>query len=148
MPQGKTENVKVLDIGKKLPPPKRGGTLGGRDHKGNALVHDSMIKCINGDYKGLIAPIKHAFKNYLFLWHKDFVQSNGIFVENCRNVDMLGDEFLKNSNSDSQAIASVNKLSRDALVGKDVVIIGGMFKGHRGRVTFADDKQCIVELSS
>jgi len=29
-----------------------------------------------------------------------------------------------------------------------VVVIGGKFKGHRGRVTQADDKQAIVELSS
>ena len=47
-----------------------------------------------------------------------------------------------------QAIASQNKLSRDELVGKDVVITGGQYKGHRGRVTFADDHQAIVELSS
>jgi len=43
--QGKIDLVKVIDLGKKLPPPKRGGTLGGRDMKGNALVHDAMIKC-------------------------------------------------------------------------------------------------------
>lgn len=121
--QGKNENVKVVDIGKKLPPPRRGGNLSGRDAKGNALAHDSMIKCTNGPKKGLIAPIKHAFRNYLFLWHKDFVQSNGIFVENCRNVIILGGEYMKGSQG--QAIASQNRLVKDKLVGKQVVIIGG-----------------------
>jgi transcription elongation factor len=93
--QGKIDSVKVIDIGKKLPPPKRGGTLGGRDMKGNALVHDAMIKCEQGQYKGMIAPIKHSFKNYLFLWHKEFVHANGIFVEHCNNVTIRGDEFMK-----------------------------------------------------
>jgi hypothetical protein len=29
--QGKIENIKIVDLGKKLPAPSRGGTLGGRD---------------------------------------------------------------------------------------------------------------------
>ena len=137
--QGKIDHVKVVDAGKKIPAPRRGGTLSGRDFKGNALVHDSMVKCTSGPYKGLIAPIRHSFKNYLFLWHKDFVQSNGIFVLNCHDVVILGDEFMKGSGG-GQAIASQNRMSKDKLVGQQVVIIGGQFKGHRGRVAFADDK--------
>ena len=93
--QGKIENVKIADLGKKLPAPTRGGTLGGRDSQGNALALDQMVKCIQGTHKGIIGPIKHGYKNYLFLWNKDFVQSNGIFVENCRNVMILGSEFMK-----------------------------------------------------
>jgi transcription elongation factor len=83
--QGKIENIKIVDLGKKLPAPSRGGTLG----------LDQMVKVVNGLHKGKIGPIKHAFKNYLFLWHKDFALSNGIFVENCRNVMILGAEFMK-----------------------------------------------------
>ena len=146
--QGKIEHVKVVDAGKKQSAPtRRGGTLSGRDAKGNALVHDSMVKCINGPNKNIIAPIRHSFKNYLFLWSKDFVQSNGIFVMNCVDVVLLGDEFMKGSSS-GQAIASQNRMTKDPKVGKQVVIIGGHYKGHRGRVTHADDSQCIVELSS
>lgn len=37
---------------------------------------------------------------------------------------------------------------KDPLVGKMVVIVGGTFKGHRGRVSYADDKQATVELST
>ena len=54
-----------------------------------------MVKCVNGSNKGKIGPIKHGYKNYLFLWHRDFALSNGIFVENCRNVTILGAEFMK-----------------------------------------------------
>lgn len=38
--QGKIENIKIADLGKKLPAPTRGGTLGGRDSLGNALALD------------------------------------------------------------------------------------------------------------
>lgn len=93
--QGKIDHVKVVDAGKKQPAPRRGGTLSGRDAKGNALIHDSMVKCISGPYKDLIAPIRHSFKNHLFLWHKNFVQTNGIFVMSCQDVVLLGDEFMK-----------------------------------------------------
>ena len=37
---------------------------------------------------------------------------------------------------------------RDKLVGKMVVVVSGQFKGHRGRVTYADDRSAKVELSS
>ena len=37
-------------------------------------------------------------------------------------------------------MASQNRLVKDPLQGKMVVVIGGKFKGHRGRVTQADDK--------
>jgi len=47
-----------------------------------------------------------------------------------------------------QAVANQNRLVKDPLVGKLVVIKLGQFKGHRGRVTYADDKTAKVELSS
>ena len=37
---------------------------------------------------------------------------------------------------------------QDPLCNKIVVIIKGEFKGHRGRVVYADDKQARVELST
>merc|ERR1712110_222405 len=39
-------------------------------------------------------------------------------------------------------------MTKDKKVGQQCIIIGGDYKGHRGRVTQADDNQCIVELSS
>lgn len=46
------------------------------------------------------------------------------------------------------AVANQNRMVRDPLVGKFIVIKKGQFKGHRGRVTYADDRQAKVELSS
>lgn len=69
----------------------------GRDSKGNSLAVNHMVRCINGECKGMTGPIRHIYKNYLFLWNKEFVQSNGIFVEISRNVEILGSEFLKGS---------------------------------------------------
>ena len=74
------------------------------------------------------------------------MQSNGIFVQNARNTEILGAEFMQVSKS--EGVANQNRLVKDPLVGKLVVIINGKFKGHRGRVTYADDKSAKVELSS
>ena len=105
-----------------------------------------MVKITAGQFKGYIGPIRHCYKNYLFLWNKDFVQSNGIFVENAGNVVILGAEFVKGSKA--QAISNQNKMGRHPMVGKTIIVIRGKFKGHRGRVTYANDKPAIVELSS
>ena len=45
-------------------------------------------------------------------------------------------------------IAAQNRFVKDPLVGKTVVIVGGKFKGHRGRVSYADDRSATVELST
>lgn len=123
-----------------------GSIISARDTKGNNLAIDQVVKVQSGPHKGTIGPIRHYDRNYLFLWNKEFVQSNGIFVESCRNVAILGAEFMKGDTG--KAIASQNKMVKDQLTGKLVVIIGGQFKGHRGRVCYADDKTATVELST
>jgi transcription elongation factor len=45
-------------------------------------------------------------------------------------------------------IVSTNKRARDPLLGKEVLITGGPYKGHRGKVASLDDRQAIVELSA
>ena len=42
----------------------------------------------------------------------------------------------------------MNRRFKDAIIGKEVEIIKGEWKGYRGRVCKADDKQAIVELIS
>lgn len=144
--QSKIVNVKIVDLGKKVPLPPRNGTLHGRDKNNHILSLESVVKVADGPYKGMNGTIKHGYKHYVFLWNKEFVQSNGIFVQNSRNVAILGAEFMKESQGN--AVASQNRLVRDPLVGKLVVIISGKYKGHRGRVDHADDKQAKVELST
>ena len=144
--QSKLVNVKILDVGKRIAAQRPGAPISARDAQGNSLAIDQMVKVHTGQMKGMSGPIRHFDRNYLFLWNKDCVQSNGIFVESCRNVIILGAEFMKGTQG--QAIASQNRFVKDALVGKLVVIVGGKFKGHRGRVCFADDKVATVELST
>ena len=48
----------------------------------------------------------------------------------------------------SNNIASMNKIQRNPLKGKIVMISGGEWKGYRGRVINADDNQVIVEIAS
>ena len=56
-----------------------------------------MVKVRDGPNKGISGPIRHGYRHYLFLFNKEFVQSNGIFVEDCKNVIILGAEFMKGS---------------------------------------------------
>ena len=87
--------------------------------------------------------IRYVIKNYLFLYNKEFRLTNGIFVEQSRNVLILGAEHLKAGSS-----VQLNRRFRDSLIGKEVEIIKGQWKGYKGRVCKADDKQAIVELIS
>jgi len=105
-----------------------------------------MVKVREGTNRAISGPIRHGYRHYLFLFNKEFVQSNGIFVEDSKNVTILGAEFIQ-GNSD-QAVVNQNRMIRNPMVGKVVVIIHGKFKGHRGRVTYCDDKNATVELST
>ena len=48
----------------------------------------------------------------------------------------------------SAAMATMNKRTFDPLKNKEVLVIGGQYKGLRGRVCQLDDRQAIVELST
>jgi transcription elongation factor len=88
-------NVKASDIGKKLPAMKKAAVISARDSMGNLLSIDQVVKVISGPLKGYIGSIRHYDRNYLFMYNKEFNQSNGIFVESCRNVTMLGAGYTK-----------------------------------------------------
>ncbi|CDW80320.1 transcription elongation factor spt5 [Stylonychia lemnae] len=139
--EGDLQNIKLLDINKKFDMAKKGSTV---DSHRNTLHSDDVVKITSGHNKGRKGVVKFIYKTTLFLWDKEFYQSNGIFVENSRNVVILGDEHLK----PNQAGVAVNRRFRDPLIGKDVEITKGEWKGYRGRVCRADDRQAIVELSS
>lgn len=143
--QSKIVNIKIVDLGEKVSLPPRNGTLQGRDKNGNTLAMDQVVKVVEGPHRGLNGTIRHGYKHYLFLWNREFVQSNGIFVQNSRNTEIRGAEFMKAGDG---AIANQNRLVKDKLVGKQVYIISGQNKGLRGRVTYADDRYANVELPS
>lgn len=135
--------MKIQNINKKFQKDKRASIF---DAHHNTIHIDNVVKCISGRFQGRKGSIKFIFKNTLFLWDKDFYQTNGLFVESSRNVVILGDEHIKTNVAG--AVGGVNKRFRDKLVNKDVVITKGEWKGFRGRVVNMDDKQAIIELPS
>lgn len=139
--------VRLTEIDKKLAYDKKMYT---RDCIGNILTVDDVVK-VNGEqsiHKNKKGIIKNICKNCLFLWDpKDYAQSGGIFVEYIRNVMILGTEFLKGDPA-NKAVASLNKILKDKLIGKCVQVIKGYFKGQRGRVTQINGEEAILELST
>lgn len=65
---------------------------------------------------------------------------------NCRNLEILGADFVKGETG--RPIASQNRIIKDPLVGKVVIVCRGQYKGHRGRVCYGNDKTVTVELST
>lgn len=62
---------------------------------------------------------------------------------------ILGEEHIIRANrGENGAMAAVNRRGRDPLFGKDVEITKGEWKGYKGRVKRADDRQVIVEITS
>lgn len=142
--EGEIHNVKIVDINKKI---DLGAKASAVDSHRNTLYPDNVIKITAGKNKGRKGVIKYIYKNTLFLWDKDLHQSNGLFVEHSRNVVILGDEHIRAAQGDG-AVAAMNRRLRDPLQGKDVEIIKGEWKGYKGRVRQADDRQVTLELSS
>lgn len=55
---------------------------------------------------------------------------------------------MKQEDHQGGAVANSNRRYKDVWKGKEIEITKGPFKGYRGRVCRADDRQAIVELSS
>ena len=133
--EGNIQNVKIQDINKKFQKDNRASCI---DSRQNTLHIDNVVKCVSGRYQARKGAIRFIVKSTLFLWDKEFYQTNGLFVESSRNVQILGDEHIKEGNAG--AVGGVNKRFRDKLLLKDVVIMCGEWKGYRGRVVNIDDK--------
>ena len=68
--EGKLQNTKISEIGKKIPKMKPGNSINARDKRGHNLAIEQVIKIITGSNAGVTATIRHYDRNYLFLWHK------------------------------------------------------------------------------
>lgn len=105
---------------------------------------------IRGFYKGKKGVIKSIYHNSIFLYNKDFISSNGIFVDKCDNVEIMGSELLQED--DKIAASKVNmKLIPEhlrKLIGTPIRIISGNWKGYIGNLKSANDKIARVELTS
>lgn len=76
--QGQVKNIKLSDISKKFEKNRKAFAA---DNRGNTLSVENVVKCVDGRYKGRKGVVKHIHKNTLFLWDKEFTQTNGLFVE-------------------------------------------------------------------
>jgi transcription elongation factor len=90
--EGDIQNIKISDVNKKVEFTRKTTTV---DSHRNTIYADNVVRITQGKYKGRKGVIRYIHKNTLFLWDKEFYQSNGIFVENSRNVVILGDEHMK-----------------------------------------------------
>jgi transcription elongation factor len=98
---GEIMRVRITEVDKKYAFDKKAFT---RDRVGNIISIDDVVRCNseNSIYRFKKGIVKNICKTCIFLWDpKDFAQSNGIFVENPRNVTILGNEFLKGVESNN-----------------------------------------------
>jgi transcription elongation factor len=148
--QGSIKLLRLSDIDKKLIQDKKAMS---RDGQGNALQLDDVVRVTNRqsslfDQKGIVKSIT---KNVLFLWDRNFLtSSHGIFVENPRNTTLCGSEFLHNASNrvkGAGGLLNTNRIQRDKLLNKVVLIINGPFKGQKGRVVHVNGDTATLETS-
>lgn len=138
---GETKNLKLHEISKKIP---RSNRITAVDQRGHSIDIDSVVECIGGMHKGKRGVVRNVGKNSLFLWDKEFIETNGIFVEQTKNVLIKGHTLI---NKEGETM-SMNRKGRDKLIGQYVIVTKGQYKGCRGRVTDADNTQVILEIPS
>lgn len=66
---GQIKNIKIGEISKKFEKDRKAFA---NDYMGNTISQENVIKCVEGRYKGRKGVIKHIFKNFVFLWDKEF----------------------------------------------------------------------------
>ena len=119
------------------------------DSKQNPISKDDIVEVVKGLYKGKKGVIKCIFKFFVFLYNKDYCQSHGIFVDICHNLEILGSELLIDMNGNRGKInRKIVPENIRMLIGKEVVISGGGWKGYKGIVKNATDVYVYVELFS
>jgi len=118
----------------------------GIDSRRNPITKDNIVKIINGPYKGAKATIKCLYKKFVFLHNNDYIQSNGIFVDICDNIEILGSELLMENGENGRVNQRKVPEEIQNLIGKVVHIIKGVWKGYNGILKDANDKFINVEL--
>ena len=144
---GNVLNVQFKDINSKKLLQKTENT----DSRGNLISRNDKVRVLTGVRKGRTGSIKQIFKNFCFLYNKDFIQKNyGYFVEKTENVWIMGSELLEAAQySAVQNTGQSSFLSgKDDLKRKMIRIIGGNWKGYQGIVLEIYDQKARIELSS
>lgn len=136
---GSVREVKNKDVARKIPFDRRSTTC--HDKFGNNVNFDMGVKVVNGSHSGSTGIVKRIYKNFVFLWNKEFRATNCYFVERARDIVLQGHENMKKSHT---GVSNVS--GRDELRGKEVIIIKGDWKGHRGIAISSDETKVMIEL--
>ena len=120
----------------------------GIDCRRNPITRDNIIKVVNGPYKGTKATIKCLYKRFVFLHNNEIIQSNGIFVDLSDNIEILGSELLMENGENGRLNQRKIPEETKKLLGKEIHIIRGEWKGYNGILKEANDKFIYVELTA
>lgn len=106
------------------------------------------MKIVNGLYKGKKAVIKNIWENKLFLYNKDFIKTNGMFVDNRSNVLILGASLISEDPFMNKVNLKLIPRNLLAMKGKLVKIINGKWKGYVGFVKEIFENKWRIELTA
>ena len=123
----------------------------GIDREGNKIIAGDAVKILDGVNKGHKGRIIHIDNNTLFLHHKDFVNTLGVFVDRWRNALILGHSLITDSGEfrfKAGRFPSSTQGRSDLMSGKMLTVWYGEFKGHRGRAVSESGDWVNVELQT
>ena len=73
--------MKSSDITEKQDARDQRNKITALDAQRNTISLDDVVKIVSGPLKGKRGTIKFINKHTVFLWNKEFHQTNGLFVE-------------------------------------------------------------------
>ena len=123
----------------------------GIDREGNKIIWGDAVRIVDGVNRGHKGRIVHIDGNTLFLHHKDFVNTLGIFVDRWRNALILGHSLITDSGEfrfKAGRFPSSTQGRSDLMSGKMVTVWIGEFKGHKGRAVSESGDWVNVELQT
>lgn len=134
------------------------------DKSGSTIKIGDTVKEAFGDKKRE-GVVLHIYKNSLFIKLNEILENLGIFVTNCMNVStvaskdsMVSKTFgpdltrmnpnVKTPNHGANAALRFKSNGREKILGHDIIINGGNYKGLIGKVKDTDDVFARIELQS
>lgn len=79
--QNQIRQVKSSEINKKQDARDQRNKVTALDCKRSTISLEDVVKIVGGPFKGKRGTIRFINKQTVFLWNKDFHQTNGLFVE-------------------------------------------------------------------
>jgi transcription elongation factor len=163
---GTTKRVSPAEVLNDLNMKSKRATLVTADKE--TLAVEDTVQVISGDYQNTVATVRHIHKAFLFLYSNTMSDNAGVFVVKARQVKLNGTRSanpvqtlleqgyqvpgfprsrfhilkLKEQNQRSEAQQA------ESLMGKQVRVVRGDYKGRFGRVSNMRQDICFVGLTS